>query len=210
VDLDILIDGESGLLSLAEGAAAEGMLERLEGALYSSGRVATRYVVNGRDVEEEALESALKTDLLQGRLEISTITLVEHLQMILQSFAGAVRKSGDDLAALSEGLTQLDPSAALEKLGRWCKDIGLMCQGLGQLLHMFNIASEDVVGEQLSLKATLDRLYQQCEALTLALQSEKRSGLADLLECDIAETLDILQRLFPVLEQKIEEALSGA
>lgn len=206
--MEILIDGESGLISLAAGRSGEGLLARLEGALYSAGRVAVRYVYNGQDLNEEDLDSALGLKEPQGKLEISTISLTEHLQMILQSFAGAVKKSADQLVQLSEGLTQLDPTEALKQLGGWCADVSAMSSSLGQLLHMFNIQASEVGQGEVNMQASLATLESQCEELTLALRDNNRRALADLLECDIVKTLEQLQELFPALEEKVEEALA--
>ena len=206
--MEILIDGESGLITLAVGRSGEGLLERLEGALYSAGRVAVRYVYNAQDLNEEDLDSAFKKKEPHGKLEISTISLTEHLQMILQSFAGAIKKSADQLVQLSEGLTQLDPTEALKQLGGWCADVIAMSSSLGQLLHMFNIQASDVGQGEMNMQAILSTLESQCEALTAALRDKNHSALADLLEFDIVKTLEQLQDVFPVLEEKVEEALA--
>jgi hypothetical protein len=206
--LDILIDGESGLVNLVDGASGEGLLERLEATLYSSGRVASSYVYNGVTLSDESLQLAFNQEAPQGRLEITTMPLSEHFQLILQSFSGALANSAEQLVELSEGLTDLDPTKSLEQLGEWCKDISAMCESLGQLLHMLNIPSEDVVEDGMSMHSALAKLQSQCTQMAIALREDDSSALADLLECEMVQTLEAIRRLFPALGLKVEAALA--
>ena len=180
----------------------------MDGALYSSGRVATRYIYNGNDLSEENLDVEFSKGTPHGKLEISTMSLTEHLQMILQSFAGAVKKSGEQLIELSEGLTHLDPTESLKKLGSWCSDVMAMSSSLEQLIHMLSIPASTVADGEMTMQLALSTVGSLCEELTAALKDNDRRALADLLECDIVNTLDNLQNLFPILEEKVAEALS--
>jgi hypothetical protein len=203
--LNIIIDGQDDLVSLAEGASLEGLAESLEGTLLSSGRKSLSYHLDGRECPLDQLADALSAG--GTTLEIKTRPLSDFIQGILSDMESGIKDSQEKMIELGEALTQPNPSEALDQLRGWNQELLSMCQGLGQLMHMLSMDQDELRSENgLSLREILYRLEKLCEDFTSQLKSNDLGAVADLCECDAVELLQAVGKLIPQLKQNVVEA----
>lgn len=197
----------SDLIAAQPEASGETLLDSLGSVLLSGGRQLVSCEVNGSSVELDDLGKQLTSGMKEDDvLNLITEPLGDSLTRQLEEMGKSLSASEGDLLSISEGLTQEDSSASLEKLSQFLLDLKGMAEAIGQLLNVFPIQD----GEDKKISEALKGLSTAFSRIEEGFQKNEVVEMADYVEHDLPGVLARVRDVFPEMAAQIRKGLSEA
>lgn len=206
--LKITIDGKSDLIQLAENYETQGLVDKIDSTIWSSGRVPDQFFLNDVELTSEELQEKLDAGVqAKDELKIQTSGLKSFLKKTLLSTQEGVDELQEEAIELSDKMLR-EGQLGLSELAVWAGDLAQMAANLQKLIHMFQIPVEDIKIGNLSFVEGMLKLQKFTTLIIGSLNEGKKVNISDILQFQMADLLTDLKNIFPSLIEHLDRKLN--
>ncbi|MCK6439152.1 MAG: hypothetical protein L6Q71_02995 [Planctomycetes bacterium] len=206
--MDILINGERGLVETDEDVTLGQLIEYLRGELLKQRLIARTFAVDGKVLDhlDDSLDILGKSPKDFNTLDVTVASAEAVAHDLMTEFVSRVPMLSKDAVSITESLQSGDTKKGKEKLLTFIEQSLDVVKGLGSVSVLVHYNPAD---PKLSIHGALEALNGHLKSLSESIADNDYTTAGDILEFDIAPAIGDLQPMMKNLKSEVEKVVAG-